>query len=67
MLPRGEVDFERNLQKAKTLMAKAIELQPDLAEAHRSKGLMLLVQLVSCEIIIGSREMLRSGQSFSRS
>jgi TolB-like protein/class 3 adenylate cyclase len=35
------IDRDSNLQKAKHLVARALELDPDLAEAHASRGLML--------------------------
>jgi len=34
-------DIEPNLEKAKALLAKALELDPNLAEAHATRGLML--------------------------
>jgi len=35
------IDLVENLAKAKRMLTKALELNPDLAEAHASKGLML--------------------------
>jgi TolB-like protein len=34
-------DPEQNLERAKTLVAKALELDPELAEAHATRGLIL--------------------------
>ena len=36
------IDRDSNFQKAKRLVARALDLDPDLAEAHASKGLMLM-------------------------
>jgi adenylate cyclase len=39
------VEREANLEKARTMVAKALELDPGLAEAHASRGLMLELEL----------------------
>ena len=38
------IDIEANLERTKTMVAKALELDPGLAEAHTTKGMVLLCE-----------------------
>jgi TolB-like protein len=42
ILRQWNIDLETNLERAKSMVAKALELDPELAEAHTTNGLLLM-------------------------